>query len=173
MYFSFRYVIDTSPYMEDASIVKEVLIKGQVYGAKVRINLLLNKDQLEGVDELFVGVGNKLNVATMRIDLSRQLPFEHPLMASDSNLDQSSFILIVVVASVAFVVLIIGLILVVVFRQRISESFKCGVYLVPHEDQDEAETEKDKNGEPKKIPLGDPEKAALQPSQPPPPETEF
>ena len=35
--------------------------------------------------------------------------------------------------------LVIGVVLLVRFHQCISESFKCGVYLVPHDDEEVAQ----------------------------------
>ena len=92
----------------------------------------------------FLGVGNDLNVANAQINL---LEYQGPpgyQLASDSKLDQSSFIVTIIIAAVTTVSLVVGIILLVLFRQEISESFKCGVYLVPHDDEDLANNDEEK-----------------------------
>ena len=93
-----------------------------------------------------LGVGNDLNVANAKIDL---LQYQGPpgyQLASDSKLDQSSFIITIIIVAVTTVSLVVGIILLVLFRQEISESFKCGVYLVPHDEEDLANDEEKTNG---------------------------
>jgi hypothetical protein len=95
---------------------------------------------------IFLGIGNDLNVANVKIDLlHHQGPHGYQL-ASDSNLDQSSFIVTIVIVGVTVLSLVTGLILLVVFRQQISESFKCGVYLVPHDDEELTDDQEKKIG---------------------------
>lgn len=142
-----KYMMDKSPYLKpEDNFVQEIVLKGQVYGAKVRIDLVFNSDRLKDFTTVFVSIGNDLNVANVKIDLlHHQGPHGYQL-ASDSNLDQSSFIVTIVIVGVTVLSLVTGLILLVVFRQQISESFKCGVYLVPHDDEDLADDQEKKIG---------------------------
>jgi len=149
-----KYMMDKSPYLKpEDNFVREIVLKGQVYGAKVRIELVLNAVRLQDFKNLFVSIGNDLNVANVKIDLLHSQGPSGYQLASDSNLDESSFIVTVVIVGVTILSLITGIILLVVFRQQISESFKCGVYLVPHEDEDlTAEDQEKKIGKTNGIP---------------------
>ena len=110
----------------------------------------------------FLGVGNNLNVANEKLDLlQHQRPHGYQF-SSDSRLDQSSFIVTIVIVGVTVVSLVVGIILLILFRRQISESFKCGVYLVPHDDEDVADVDDDQDDQDKKN-----GKLAI------PPETEF
>ena len=93
-----------------------------------------------------LGVGNDLNVAKAKIDLMQYQGPPGYQLASDSKLDQSRFIITIIIVAVTTVSLVVGIILLVLFRQEISESFKCGVYLVPHDEEDLANDEEKKNG---------------------------
>ena len=80
-------------------------------------------------------------MANEKIDLlQHQRPHGYQF-SSDSRLDQSSFIVTIVIVGVTVVSLVIGIILLILFRRQISESFKCGVYLVPHDDEDVADVD--------------------------------
>jgi len=133
-----KYVVDKSPYMKpENNFVQDIILEEQVYGAKMRINLILNIERLTNLSEIFVSVGNDLNVANAKIDL---LQYQGPpgyQLTSDSKLDQSSFVVTIIIVAVTTVSIVVGIILLVLFRQEISESFKCGVYLVPHDDHEE------------------------------------
>ena len=148
-----KYVLDTSPYNSGKSFIEEVTIKGQVYGAKTRINLVLNQDQLQNAKDLFVGIGNDLNVANVKIDLLQNVPHGYHLTSDSQSLKENKTTYIVVGVSLALALLVTLVILLAVFRQRISEFFKCGTYLVPptedecHEEDAEAKWSKEeKNG---------------------------
>jgi hypothetical protein len=168
-----KYVMDKSPSSvlpKDADLVRDVVVKGQVYGAKTRIDLLLNPGAVEaGITEIYVDVGNSLNVAKAKINLLESDPYyasgsHRHLTSSEANTQQSNMTLVIVAVSLTVLALLLVLVLVIVYRRRISESFKCGVYLVPHDEEDPAEKQSDKDD--KKKPLTSLEEKT-------PPETEF
>ena len=48
-------MMDKSPYLKpEDNFVREIVLKGQVYGAKVRIELVLNAVRLQDFKNLFV-----------------------------------------------------------------------------------------------------------------------
>ena len=133
-----KYIMNTSPYLDTSSLIKELSVQ-QESGAKVVINLSLQPNQSQAIEELYVGVGNSVNVAKARIDLKSQ---------NDRALQMSSdqdMILIIVIICLVVICVVILLALAIHFRTYIWESFKCGVYLVPPED-DEEEIEKGQEG---------------------------
>ena len=100
-----QYLMDTSPYLQEASFVEDIVVKEQVYGAKVRINLLLNRNQTKDIRQVYVGVGNDLNVATAKIDMLSDVP--QNLTSDHASSSQSSLTLLIVTICVVLVLLVI------------------------------------------------------------------
>ena len=50
-----KYVMDTSPYLKpEDNFVQDIVIKGQVYGAKVWISLVFNVERLKDFKAIFI-----------------------------------------------------------------------------------------------------------------------
>ena len=127
-----RYVMDTSPYLNESTLVKDVTFV-QVSGADVKIHLQLqinSSSQSSTVQEIFVGIGNEINVANAKIDL---LHSDQALLLNTPGQDLTLLILAVTLVTILFIFIVA---LLIHFRTFIWESFKCGVYLVPSEDQE-------------------------------------
>lgn len=166
-----KYEIDTSPYMKDqSSFVKDVVIQGQVYGAKSRINIHFNQKKLKDIKEIFIAIGNDLNVANAKIDL-KAAPHEYR-SSSLEKVKLNDMTPLIVGLSVGLIVLIILIILIVAFRSRISQAFQCGSYFIPPTSEDAAAAN-DEDIEHNKL-VTDEQKIPLdQNGTKIPPETEF
>ena len=136
-----KYVMDTSPYLNESTLVKDVTFV-QVSGADVKIHLLLQPNSTNTVQELFVGIGNDINVANAKIDL---LLSDQALLMNTPGQDLTLLVLVVALVTIVFILIVA---LLIHFRTFIWESFKCGVYLVPPEDQ---EGESDEKGEKEQL----------------------
>ena len=127
-----KYVMDTSPYLNESTLVKDVTFV-QVSGADVKIHLQLqinSSSQSSTVQEIFVGIGNEINVANAKIDL---LNSDQALLLNTPGQDMTLLILAVTLVTILIIFIVA---LLIHFRTFIWESFKCGVYLVPTEDQE-------------------------------------
>ena len=126
-----RYVMDTSPYLNESTLVKDVSFV-QISGADVKIHLQLrtNYSKSNTVQEIFVGIGNEINVANAKIDL---LHSDQALLLNTPAQDMTLLILAVTLVTILIIFIVA---LLIHFRTYIWESFKCGVYLVPSEDQE-------------------------------------
>ena len=126
-----RYVMDTSPYLNESTLVKDVSFV-QISGADVKIHLQLrtNYSKSNTVQEIFVGIGNEINVANAKIDL---LHSDQALLLNTPGQDMTLLILAVTLVTILIIFIVA---LLIHFRTFIWESFKCGVYLVPSEDQE-------------------------------------
>jgi len=126
-----RYVMDTSPYLNESTLVKDVSFV-QISGADVKIHLQLRTNYSKGntVQEIFVGIGNEINVANAKIDL---LHSDQALLLNTPGQDMTLLILAVTLVTILIIFIVA---LLIHFRTFIWESFKCGVYLVPSEDQE-------------------------------------
>jgi len=105
-----KYVLDKSPYLKPKNnFVQNIFLEEQVYGAKMRINLVLNNERLKNLTVVIVSVGNDLNVAKAKIDLMQYQGPPGYQLASDSRLDQSSFIITIIIVAVTTVSLVVVL----------------------------------------------------------------
>ena len=137
-----KYVMNTSPYLDTSSLIKDISVQQAESGAKVIIRIALQPNQSQAIEELYIGVGNNINEATAKIDLKSQ---NDQALQMGGGQDMTLIILIVCLIIICVVIL---LALAIHFRTFIWESFKCGVYLVPPE-EDEEEIEKGQEGKSK------------------------
>jgi hypothetical protein len=159
-----KCVLNTSPYLNKPSYVQEVTLQRQVYGAKSKIDIFFDIPALSKIgQQLFVQVGNELNIDSAKIDLLQDDP-NADLPRQDASTSQHRTTITAVILSLVILVLVIGIIVLIRYRRPISEQFKCGVYLVPHDADDEIEAIEDEDIEKKpldKTTIGDPNETSL------------
>lgn len=164
-----KYEIDTSPYMKpQSSFVKDVVIQGQVYGAKTRTNIHFNMDKLKDIKVVYIAIGNELNVANAKIDL-QAAPHEYR-SSSLEKVKLNDMTPLIVGLSVGLICLILAIILMVVFRSRIRQAFQCGSYFIPPPANDEEQANSQDIVDEQKVPLADQQQNGTKTI---PPETEF
>ena len=138
-------------------------------GSRVQVDILVNSSQENPAknQQLFILVGNDLTKDTHPVDL--QAIRENPdadllaLAAPGPSSPGQKVLVLSVVLSILAVIVIVGAILLIVFRRQISEYFKCGEYLVNNQSdlEDGDETEKEPIG--KTVDNEDVKETILQP----------